>query len=95
MAETSDSDHDTLVRIETMIGMMSQQQADFYKTYDQRHSELVGRVVSLEVKQAANIAQLQNNSDEIASLRKTGSIWGLVNSVGALIAGVLGVKLGP
>lgn len=90
-----DTDHDTLVRIETMIGMMSQQQADFYKTYDQRHSELVSRVVQLEVKQAANIAQLQNNSDEIATLRKTNNFWNSVNSAAAVLAGVLGIKFGP
>lgn len=88
------NDHDTLIRIETTMNLMLQQQADFYKNYDFRHSELVGRVVSLEVKQAANMADIQNNADEIANLRKVNNLWSGFNSAAAVIAGILGIKYG-
>lgn len=90
---TVEQDHDLLIRIETTLNLMMQQQADFYKTYDARHSELVGRVVALEVKQAANIAEITNNSDEIANLRKVNNWWNSANSLAALVAGILGVKI--
>lgn len=88
------NDHDTLVRIETTLNMMMQQQADFYKTYDARHSELVSRVVALEVKQAANMAEITNNSEEISSLRKVNNIWNGANSLASIIAGIMGVRFG-
>lgn len=88
------NDHDTLVRIETTLNMMMTQQVEFYKTYDLRHSELVSRVVQLEVKQAANMAEIKNNSDEISTLRKVNNVWSLVNSVAVIVAGILGINLG-
>jgi hypothetical protein len=92
MFMTPDNDHDTLIRIETMLNIMMQQQAEFYKNYDIKHAELVGRVVQLEVKQAANITQIEINSDEVAALRKVNNIWNFANSVAVGIAGILGIR---
>lgn len=63
MAEPND--HDVLVKIETLVGVMIKKQDDFTERYERRHSELLMRVSVLENSDSKDSERFKSFGEQI------------------------------
>ena len=59
------NDHDILVSLKTLMDVMIQNQSDFYKRYEERHTELVSRVSVLEQSDSRDSERFRGIMEQI------------------------------
>lgn len=74
------SDHDLLVRVNTVLDIMVKQQGEFIGKYERGHEEVVQRITALEVKQASHLEATKSNTDDIAALQKRSNWFDIINA---------------
>jgi chemotaxis response regulator CheB len=88
------SDHDLLVRMNTVLDIVVKQQGEFITKYEKGHENIIQRVTALEINQAAHRQETKDNSTDIEALQKKSNLWDIGNSLGAVVAGALALFWG-
>jgi hypothetical protein len=83
------SDHDLLVRLNTTLDFLVQQQADFNTLYQANNKDIVQRLTALEVKQASHMELTNANTNDIATLQKRGNLFDGINAAATAIVAAL------
>lgn len=83
------TDHDLLVRLNTKMDMMIDEQKDFRRTYEDKHTDLVKRTSILEVEQARQNEALDNLCVSVGDLQKKSDRWDIVNSIATAAVAII------
>ena len=76
------NDHDILIELKTSMAIMLQQQYEFFKRYEERHTALVGRVTVLEQQDSRDSEKFRSIMDQIQrSLNNSNKIDALTSDV--------------
>ena len=62
---TDQSDHDVLVSLKTLMEVMIRNQADFQKSYEERHTQLVSRISVLEQSDSRDSERFRSIMEQI------------------------------
>lgn len=97
MAEVTDtdrkiffSDHDLLVRLNTLMETNLKQWDSFTMRYEQSSQDILQRVAKLEVGQGVVQTLVENNKSEIDTLRKRGNFVDGINAAAtAIVAAIM------
>ena len=80
------NDHDILVTLKTLMDVMIKNQADFYKRYEERHTELVSRVSVLEKSDSQDSERFRGIMEQIRqtldNAKKIGELTSDVDHLG-------------
>jgi hypothetical protein len=85
------SDHDLLVRVNTILDVVVEQQREFNARYERGHADLVQRITALEVRQAAHMETTRGHADDILSLQKKTTMFDVINAAATAVVAALAI----
>jgi dynactin complex subunit len=95
MGESSQSDHDLLIALNTKMEMLLSGQQMFI----QQWGALIERVTAIEIQQSRNMSEIKNIEEKLMSLEKKASFADSLNmvvtAVASVAAGAIGYFFGP